>query len=565
MQYPRSHTDPLANLVVLSALDISRHLDEIVRRDMPIGTLPTFLHEVTHHWCFDTPVGVALHLLFLQARRSAWIGLKQRSEDHAWDTLDSVVRYEAALNLLRPLSEGLALFAEHDVIPGQTRIISRPMQIMACVYGRAVAVRGETPYGKLPLVLAAARLSRHHLRRKADLYIQPMTCDEGGYLPGYLLVKCLWADALRQSPIFLDTDFFFQYLCSHIFHDWSLVAALLDDSKRDISAIDGIQQRIGARLDDFIETAVRGNRPEKFEDLSEKSAMLKVDIRTELLETQIEYLPLPEDQDAELGRARLRQCVEVLFNEQPDDDFMGGLLQQDLREVSLRSVINLGHTTLEGRPDGDCLGLYSDGDRLATVPRELFAEDDFTSGSIEIDIIQLPNLGGLCAVLMRDKRVLCSMPFGNFEVPESVAMMMADRQARATLVELSQDVIREALGTADINYIRDISRETVTKSLNRSLIRAVLSRAPDASKVMQDTAVDGLLPVLGGDLNLVLDAAALSLCLPSGYDFHALDTFHRWSTNDPAASAARIDHLLQDRLGWPGFARHEGKLWLSFV
>ena len=303
-----------------------------------------------------------------------------------------MIRYETVLSVLRPVSEGLALFAEHDVVPGHTRIISNPMRLVATVYGRGVAVLGEKPLEDMPLLLSAGRLSRNNVRSKADLLVQPMTCDRGGYLPGYLLIKALWAESCLHSDMFLDTDFFLQYLSNHIYRDWKLVSILLDESTKDIGALDHIEGRIVERLNEFLQTAVHGERPKIFEEIMEKGDMRQLEVKTKLVETTVSYMPYEEDADAELGRARLQQLMHDLFKEQPEDESIRALVENDIRDMGLRTILNIGHVTLEAKSGPQGFELHSEDELLARMPADLVAEEERKSGSVDVDIIGILTL-----------------------------------------------------------------------------------------------------------------------------------------------------------------------------
>ena len=86
----------------------------------------------------------------------------------------------------------------------------------------------------------------------------------------------------------------------------------------------------------------------------------------------------------------------------------------------------------------------------------------------------------------------------------------------------------------------------------------------DIQRVMKETEKDGLLSVLDDDLRLVLDAAAVSLCDPLPYNYNAVDSFHSWSTDSPESSIARINNLMNERLGFYAFVRR-GERELSMI
>src|SRR5437879_12139926 len=70
----RSFIDPVSNVTLLSSVDLEAHLGSLIELDLPRSCLPAFLHEATHHWSFFSPVGVAMALLKLRARRRAALG-----------------------------------------------------------------------------------------------------------------------------------------------------------------------------------------------------------------------------------------------------------------------------------------------------------------------------------------------------------------------------------------------------------------------------------------------------------------------------------------------------------
>ena len=89
--------------------------------DLPASTFSSFIHEATHHWCFISPVGTALSALHCSVARRALHWLATGDESETMAALEDLCAYEIALSWLRPLNEGLALFAEYDVFPDFVR------------------------------------------------------------------------------------------------------------------------------------------------------------------------------------------------------------------------------------------------------------------------------------------------------------------------------------------------------------------------------------------------------------------------------------------------------------
>lgn len=233
----RSFTDPVSNWTLISGVDLDRDLANMLQAGRyPTHFLPEFLHEFLHHWCFHSPVGLALALLQLRARRGALLlaqDLSAFTTEACVPIVEDVARYETAVTLLRPLTEGLALFAEFDAIPGNSRALSTAMAIAATSFTDLTSASAKETNGSLTALtklLNARRLSTDFVNRKANLLVQPLRSQAGGYLPGYLTVKNVRHGLFHQtkSERLLDPDFYMMYLRSFFYEDFGLVATLLD-------------------------------------------------------------------------------------------------------------------------------------------------------------------------------------------------------------------------------------------------------------------------------------------------------------------------------------------------
>jgi hypothetical protein len=249
----RSFTSFVTNMTVLPRIQLQRHLPAIHRGELPAECVLPFVHEATHNWCFLTPVGSAAAALSLRARRraAALVAAGAASHQAIWNVLDDHLRATYVLRALHPLSEGLALFAEHEVVPEDSSHVSAVMQ-SALAYFEREAVGREGVAGGVNRLLAA-RGSVDGVRRKATVLEQPLWTGgiRGGYLAGYLTVKNLWLDTVRNCDRFGDSDLFLQYLHAWFFCDWGLVAHLLDDTTADIIATQRIVEHIASRFNAF--------------------------------------------------------------------------------------------------------------------------------------------------------------------------------------------------------------------------------------------------------------------------------------------------------------------------
>jgi hypothetical protein len=227
----RSFVDPVSTLSHISSIQITKHLPALWEGILPREALPTALHEATHFDHLCAPVGIALAAISLRVRQLA-LGLHNQSvaRKATSRTLEELIewrqRYEVVTTVLRPISEGLACvaqfdslaLAEHDTIPF-------PMQFAAVVAARDVPAVLRP--AALQAWLTSARLESEVTEGKANLYAHAFHCRNGGYLPGYLLVRSIRAQCTAIDPQF-EAAANFLYLIRHvIFSDYGLVLLML--------------------------------------------------------------------------------------------------------------------------------------------------------------------------------------------------------------------------------------------------------------------------------------------------------------------------------------------------
>lgn len=244
----RSWTNAIANQAVLSGLDARDYLKWLDERGPRIeSVIPQFLHEVTQRWCFDSLVGRAIALLRLRAgMRAAFDSSRSQASVLAAD----VARYEAASTVLKPIAEGLALYAEFDARSGETRVVSQPLLALQTSFGFLLDP-GHEPELALVSLLQTTRLRREFLNdRKASLYFRRFDCDDG-YLAGYLTVKTLEGRLRVAVPEFEDPDLFLTYLRAFVFEDAVLARMLLANERDEELAALAIATHIAERLADL--------------------------------------------------------------------------------------------------------------------------------------------------------------------------------------------------------------------------------------------------------------------------------------------------------------------------
>ncbi|WP_369275664.1 hypothetical protein AB5J55_42015 [Streptomyces sp. R11] len=307
-------TDLITNATMLTAEE----------RDDPrpwLGELPggshdvaAYVHESTHHWCFNSRVGNALFTVAARADSNAQVYLLRRAAstwrdyspeldavgealsdlveergglgrngrrltaedrvDAPWLILDDVLRFQVTIRLLRPLAEGLALFAEHDAVPRvNSRAGSHLAKDLAFYFkGGANLVKNDLiiePFSTLAAaggILRDARLSPYGLASKASLLAAPLSTSAQGYLPGYLAVKSMWWHLSSQdSRLATETDLVLAYLRSYFYDDPGLATVLLASPERDpLVSVDRVVDHLARRLADI--ERVTANDVALFED-----------------------------------------------------------------------------------------------------------------------------------------------------------------------------------------------------------------------------------------------------------------------------------------------------------
>jgi hypothetical protein len=133
----RSSTDLLSNKTILRGYTQAREIALVGLGIYPEQTLPQFLHELTHHWCFNSPVGLAVALLQLEA--AAIVVRGERRPAFRERARDCLVKAAVATSLLWPIAEGMALFAEFDLmVTGHGELVSAPVALIAHLFRKGI-------------------------------------------------------------------------------------------------------------------------------------------------------------------------------------------------------------------------------------------------------------------------------------------------------------------------------------------------------------------------------------------------------------------------------------------
>jgi hypothetical protein len=248
--YGRASVDALSNFVEFPEFDFEGDIHAFFRRKPDPDGIPLFLHEATHHWCFDTPIFWALYILQFRAL-GGLCKIAKKQQVVQWDIIDDIYRCRAVTDLYRPIIEGLALFAEYVALPRGRFIYSHPFsQVTALCDGwLKEELEGEEQLKAAMSLVMVARKSTGSARKKAGLLSMPF--DPGGspYLTGHMLVCSIWRAMLMQGvSMFTNTDAFLSYLRSYFFFDYELIAILMNNELHETAIVQAVAQHLQLRI-----------------------------------------------------------------------------------------------------------------------------------------------------------------------------------------------------------------------------------------------------------------------------------------------------------------------------
>ena len=242
----RAWIDPITNIIRPRGVVLRRDIRALLLGPWPAHMVQPFVHEFTHHWCFHSAVGVALALLrFRSLRRQG------SNEKNNTALFDEMLTVDTMIELIRPLSEGLALFAEYDMAPGASAVVTPPLQwaSIALAERSKLLDLGQTEAAeKLAERLLNLRLAPNSLRRKMSFLSRHLTAVDSAYFDGYMTVKRLYLDLSQTVPALADPDLFLSYLRSYFFEDYGMVAILAGTDDNVFHRLVAMIERFGGRF-----------------------------------------------------------------------------------------------------------------------------------------------------------------------------------------------------------------------------------------------------------------------------------------------------------------------------
>ncbi len=511
--------DLISNHTVFKEPDY--YWDLLRKRDLPVETFSSFIHEATHHWCFSSPVGLALTMLFLSAGRQALRWLSNGTEANRNRTLDDLLTFDIVFRFLGPLNEGLAQFAEYDVLPSEsTSLISPPMLSALTHLFNAPRLLANAPKEyptraahEIRRAITQWRLSRQTIERKSELLLQPIGSDGSNYLLGYLTIKQLWRSASRFYPELRDADVFMMLVRKLIYGDHALAAEILDRKKTPRQRGLGFGRQLYERLR-FIRSMHFSNEV----PWSEWEKLLEPPERNFRGPTNMAdgpaFAALDTQKQVKKGMAlRLKFVNEVMKplklplgksgHEFPPDYFL------DL--INERHLMWLGNLDAKWESTGPRRGRVVRGEEVLFDNYDLTEMSDEGLDKLTLDIYvdlyenyQLTTIGN-------GKFVFGFAHAGNLD-EISRSRLMKNRMDRSRLVGLTNVLQGAVRGYVGVTNYRFVAEEFWNNGGRELLDETYLDFALDSNdKAIAIMKGQGIAGALGNDGDLVRNVAAISL------------------------------------------------------
>jgi hypothetical protein len=504
---------------------------------LPTETLPIALHEAAHFDHLCAPVGMALAAIHLRVRQLAF-ALRDQScvgsgkADIVRELIEWRQRYETVTTVLRPISEGLACIAEFDVMARKVgESTSFPMQFAA-----TVAARDVLRPAALEVWLTPARVT-HESVTKSNLYADGFHCRNGGYLPGYLLMRSTWARCASIDPRF-DADTFLSTIRYSVFSDYRLVNLILSPPADPTALAKELISRICDRLTDALELKAAYDRLHGYRllaaEYSSKSSTRPRSISNaphirralkdivghakpkNIRDADVEALLFNDAADVVAGFRQLQKCIEVSQSPNP--------LFPDEKVVALNRAVWkrrgwfwLGSFPVTLTAVGDdifCSGTGGVTGRLPLLSKKY--RQYFGSGWLTC-AYSSKRAATVIAAGFKQKVIAAASHWGPRDETFSAAMRLLGEQS--ALLELDDEVRRlvdESLSQWTTQLAIDDVQSAASSVVTRKIAEAVLSSThdTDVDAFLAATRNDGLAGLTSADL--LRACALLSICGSSG-------------------------------------------------
>lgn len=250
-QLGRSWVDLLTNKAFIQNLNTASLSNILLGQKFPEEIFFSFIHEATHHWCFNSYVGNCLFLVKMRAFLSAQKQLKlsqittsilsdsDEGIDSNWDIYTDYIRFKSVQKVLEPITEGLALFAEFDSYPTETEAIPNHFVYISIMFSginrHEFSENNISKYEKLykDFLIRKRFEEEEAIYRKSELLVESTAVTSTPYLTGYLFIKNIQSILISVNEKFSDPNLFIQFIRAYYFNDLGLISIILDPSIKD--------------------------------------------------------------------------------------------------------------------------------------------------------------------------------------------------------------------------------------------------------------------------------------------------------------------------------------------
>ena len=219
--------EPTHNLLEVPSVTPDELIPRLLHNQpLPPHLLLPLLHEGTHHQCFHKPVGTTLAALRLHCRRL----LRSKTERNFKRAENYYRRFVGAQIILRPILEGIALWAEHDGTP-RYRLGGWSWLNTLFTTQQDSGPPQSTDTSIIVSLLMKARTTPAAQNRVCSVLTDPV---KGGqdYLIGYLIIQLLSHKAELDSVACREPGFLLAFLTDYFFNDYALVDLILKSPLR---------------------------------------------------------------------------------------------------------------------------------------------------------------------------------------------------------------------------------------------------------------------------------------------------------------------------------------------
>jgi hypothetical protein len=575
-----SWVEVATNISYLPGFTFSRHLAAFLKNELPPELVSPLLHEMTHHWCFESPVGSALSLVRFRllggAMQEGDGSISEAAGDQLWMDF---ARYHVTIEALRPVIEGLALFMEYDARTEGSYSYSTPLldtQLLCAGHVTGMAAHGKqgtsdgTAERLVPLMSAFLQYCRSvfAVERKADLLASPADPRDphGHYLIGYLTMKALWTRMRLRSDLMNNTDAVASYLRSYFFHDWGLVSAILEDSPGEIALATRVGQYLQRRLyelanGDFdLAAAISEWDGAPIEKRPNVRIEIHPDGRMIVDDDLWGHVPGINLRDEEVSSGQdllTREMAWFSYPREPNP-MLEVFKRWSLQRFTQRSLMPIASEAGSFDYGGQGLGMFFDADGHARLAAAPFRETAPGKYPVVAELLYSPTRQQAVLLLIHDGEVIAGiLPEGyeGLSKESEVAPFLGSREDIEMLRGWEAEHAKLVRGRETVYSIIHKHFEESSPNLVRDLYSAAVASITGQSEatVLSVLGETGILRLIGSP-NLMRDLARLGILAGPGENIELLRSLFANLGLDLDATLGQLDEV-ERRHGFQTYVR----------